>query len=328
MKLFCVEKVLNTLESIPVEINLEKQLDNKIAKILINNLGINYLLCKEEQVTSLSLLNIDAVEVYPEIYKVVRVLDLKYSDIKNGDLVIKPQCFLPKEINENQFCQNVCLNIVRIGEGDVQMFKKYIRIILDNTENNDIKIFTKEKGITFFKIFRFEGNIYNRQGGMHDRNSLILDLRNNNGGRLTDMKNMFENIFESYHLMGRVYPMKGFINFTVRGEENSQCPKVIIIMNSQTASSAEIFIRLCKFYFHAVLIGTETFGKNVICKNVEMDGFSFSIPQYKYKIEGREIDDKAIVPDFWLQDIDSSGLRKILPQCDEIWGEGNIHAEI
>lgn len=129
------------------------------------------------------------------------------------------------------------------------------------------------------------------------------------------------NFLSSYQKIVNERTFTKALDFAVKGEENAPYPKAAIIMNSCTASSAEIFIRLCKFYFGAVLIGTETYGKNVICKNIQINGFSFNMPQYRYRIAGVEAEDGGIAPDICLQDTEKSNWEDIMSQCDVVWKE-------
>ncbi len=328
MKLVCVEGVLEALGDLGVEQDLEREFDQRMAKLMVNNLDIRYLVCKESQVSALHLLNIEAVEVYPQIYKVRRVLDPKYSNIRKDDLVVKPPFFLPEEINGKQFRQDISLNIVRIKNADVHMFKMDIRLELNNVEDRELVKCIRDRDMTYIKVFDFYEDAHSDKNIWQDNGrGVVLDLRNNKGGKLTDMRKVFGKIFKSYQLTGMAHPAEKVIDFAVKGEENAPYPKAAIIMNSCTASSAEIFIRLCKFYFGAVLIGTETYGKNVICKNIQINGFSFNMPQYRYRIAGVEAEDGGIAPDICLQDTEKSNWEDIMSQCDVMW-KGCLYAKI
>lgn len=328
MKLACVEGVLEALQDISLNRDLEREFDRRMAKMLINNLDINGLRCKEPQVSVLHLLNIDAVEVYPCIYRVRRVSDPGVLDIRRDDLVVNPQFFLPEEINGKQLRQNVSLNIVRIRNDEVQMFKRDIRLDLNNARDGELERCAGDRGMTYKKIYDFHREAYGGYDVWQDSgNGVLLDLRNNKGGKLSDMRKVFVKIFKSYQLNGTAYPSEGIINFVVTGEKGAKRPRVAIIMNGCTASSAEIFIRLCKHYFGAVLIGTETYGKDVICKNIQVDGFSFSLPQYKYRIAGTKTESGGIAPDIRMPDMEWPERGKIMEQCDRIWEERK-YAEI
>lgn len=322
MKLACVEGVLEALQDTSLKKDLEKEFDQRMAKMLIHNLDINGLLCKEPHVSVLHLLNIEAVEVYPHIYKVRRVLDPRLSDIRRDDLVLKPQLFVPEEINGKQLRQNVSLNIVRINNVEVQMFKKDIRLDLNNAQDEELEQCARDRGMAYIKVYDFHREARGGSSVWQDcGDGVILDLRNNKGGKLSDMRKAFIKIFKPYQLKGMAYPTEKIINFVVTGEKSAKRPRVAILMNSCTASSAEIFIRLCKHYFGAVLIGTETYGKNVICKNIQMDGFSFSLPQYKYRIAGMKTETGGIVPDICMLDMEILEQRNIMKLCDRIWEE-------
>lgn len=255
-------------------------------------------------------------------------LNREGRELRRDDLVVNPQFFLPDEINGKQLRQNVSLNIVRIRNAEVQMFKRDIRLDLNNARDGELERCAGDRGMTYKKIYDFRREAYGGYDVWQDSgNGVLLDLRNNKGGKLSDMRKVFVKIFKSYQLNGTAYPSEGIINFVVTGEKGAKRPRVAIMMNGCTASSAEIFIRLCKYYFGAVLIGTETYGKDVICKNIQVDGFSFSLPQYKYRIAGIKTESGGIVPDICMPDMEWPERGEIMEQCDRIWEERR-YAEI
>lgn len=312
MNLICVEKVLEELKNITIDEETEKSIDKKLTKILINNIGIPYLSYKTSEIPVSSLAGIETIEVYPKIYRVTKVLNKRHLDIQRDDMIINPYCLPYSEIHDKDFSCNTCLNIVRITDKEVHMFTKKLDIELKNVIDMLVAELVKE--MIYIRMIDFA----EKAGKMEQifwNGFLVLDLRNNRGGKLIKMKKTFEEVFSNFHLTGRVYEEDKKINFSISADSNVPIPNVIILMNNLTASSAEIFIRLCKYYFHTLLVGSRTYGKNVICKDIELDDFHFSMPQYRYTIEGKEVDDGGITPDIFYENMDLQDLKEILTQC-------------
>ena len=71
----------------------------------------------------------------------------------------------------------------------------------------------------------------------------------------------------------------------VQEQEWEHNNKYFILCNSATASSAEVFINCLQRYGDCVVIGTETYGKNVACVSKCYYNTKLSIPIYNIKVD-------------------------------------------
>jgi carboxyl-terminal processing protease len=129
---------------------------------------------------------------------------------------------------------------------------------------------------------------------------IILDLRNNPGGLLTQAVNVSSNFIEQ----GTVVSIKQRNGFERVLEVNndiktSELPLVILI-NGGSASASEIVAAAVKDYKRGTLVGSKTFGKGTVQTVVPLnDGSAMSITTARYYTpSGTFIHEKGIKPDF------------------------------
>lgn len=102
---------------------------------------------------------------------------------------------------------------------------------------------------------------------------IVLDLRNNGGGSLTDVVDM-AGIFIG---KGPVVQVRASGNQSVTLKSQSPAPlytgPLAIMVNNGSASASEILAAAMQDYGRAVIIGTNTFGKGTVQKLVSLDQF-------------------------------------------------------
>lgn len=102
---------------------------------------------------------------------------------------------------------------------------------------------------------------------------IVLDLRNNGGGSLTDVVDM-AGIFIG---KGPVVQVRASGNQSVTLKSQSAAPlytgPLAIMVNNGSASASEIMAAAMQDYGRAVVIGTNTFGKGTVQKLVALDQF-------------------------------------------------------
>lgn len=131
--------------------------------------------------------------------------------------------------------------------------------------------------------------------------SLILDLRNNSGG-LLDVAIRIAQMF--------LEPDKLVVSTRGRGEEQnmefkSRFPHpyldlpMVVLVNSGSASGAEIVAGCLQDHRRAIILGEKTFGKGSVQTIIPLsDGSALRLTTSKYFTpKGREIHDKGIIPD-------------------------------
>jgi carboxyl-terminal processing protease len=102
---------------------------------------------------------------------------------------------------------------------------------------------------------------------------IVLDLRNNGGGSLTDVVDM-AGIFIG---KGPVVQVRASGNQSVTLKSQNTAPiytgPLAIMVNNGSASASEIMAAAMQDYGRAVIIGTNTFGKGTVQKLVSLDQF-------------------------------------------------------
>lgn len=132
--------------------------------------------------------------------------------------------------------------------------------------------------------------------------SLILDLRSNPGGLVDSCAEIASQMLPEGMIAysetkdGRKFEWKS------DGKHEIKIP-VVILVNSNTASAAEILTGAMKDYGKATVIGTTTFGKGIIQNTYGLgDGTAveFTVGQY-YLPQGETIHEKGISPDIEIE---------------------------
>lgn len=136
--------------------------------------------------------------------------------------------------------------------------------------------------------------------------SLIIDLRNNGGGIVSEALNIADYILEKDKVM--LYEVDKNNNEKI--EKSKEDPiinmPIVILTNSNTASSSEILAGALKDHEKAKIVGTKTYGKGVIQQLMTLqDGSGLKITSEEYltpnktKINkiGIEPDEKVELPE-------------------------------
>lgn len=167
------------------------------------------------------------------------------------------------------------------------------RIINDNIGYIKIKHFgrrTKEgfkKALADLKDINFSG--------------LIIDLRDNPGGSLEETIPILELFIPEGKLLLTV-ESKGQTKYFSRNNGEFTCP-LVILMNSNTASCAEIFATTLRYYNKAKLVGTKSYGKGTIQKVFPLNykhTLILTIGEF-YLADGTRLRNSGVKPDYVIE---------------------------
>ncbi|MGN1371862.1 MAG: S41 family peptidase [Candidatus Coprovivens sp.] len=128
--------------------------------------------------------------------------------------------------------------------------------------------------------------------------SLIIDLRNNSGGYLnsaTDIASLFLKKGEV------LYSLESKNNITTYKDETKDKReyKIVILVNSNTASAAEILTAALKDSYGATIVGKTTFGKGKVQTMKYYEDTMIKYTSAKWlRPNGECIDEIGIVPDY------------------------------
>jgi len=143
--------------------------------------------------------------------------------------------------------------------------------------------------------------------------ALVIDLRNNPGGLLTSAVDV-SSLFVPDHKV--VVSMKGRRQsrsfYSHGGDEFPHLP-IVILVNTETASAAEIVSGALQDYHRSTILGTQTFGKGSVQTILPLfDGSALRLTTARYFTpSGRSIQDYGITPDIIVKENIPSGVRSI-----------------
>lgn len=129
---------------------------------------------------------------------------------------------------------------------------------------------------------------------------LIIDLRNNTGGFLEEAYKTSELFLEKgkiiYSLKDKDNNIKSFKDKTTEKYNNS----IIILINEQTASAAEILTLALKESGNAIIVGTTSYGKGKVQHTYSLSSGELIkyTSSYWLSPNGTCIDEKGIKPDY------------------------------
>lgn len=95
-------------------------------------------------------------------------------------------------------------------------------------------------------------------------NKLIVDLRDNPGGGLTEVLNVAYKLIPQDKVIVSIRSNKGDEDvYKSQGTEQYDMP-IVVLVNSGSASASELLIGALKDYGIATIVGTQTFGKGIV----------------------------------------------------------------
>jgi len=137
---------------------------------------------------------------------------------------------------------------------------------------------------------------------------LILDLRNNPGGLLTQAVEVVDEFIDE----GIIVSVKGrnsSQNLDYYATKNSEIHEfpIAVLVNKGSASASEVVAEALQDYNRSTIIGTKTFGKGSVQTIIKLeDGSGLKITTAKfYAPSGRSINNVGVVPDVIVENKDS-----------------------
>jgi carboxyl-terminal processing protease len=136
---------------------------------------------------------------------------------------------------------------------------------------------------------------------------LVFDMRMNPGGLLdqaVEVSSLFIDDGVVVSTIGRNRDQKE-VKYARKGSARKDFP-VVILVNSSTASAAEIVAGALQDHHRAIIMGQPTFGKGSVQTVIELGqelGLKLTIARY-YTPSGRSIQEKGVIPDVLLDEYD------------------------
>ena len=226
--------------------------------------------------------------------KIISINDINIENMNSDEI---------KNIIEQNKTNKIDLKIMRNDE-----IRDFNNLKMTSIDYPNLRYsFVENENIGYIKINLFSNNI-NKQleyalSQLNSYYGLIIDLRNNAGGYLEEAYQTAE-IFLSkgsivYSLIDKDNKKKEFKDKT----NDKQSVPIVVLVNGNTASAAEILAGALKDSYGAILIGSQTYGKGKVqhtysLSSGEMVKYTTSL---WYRPNGTNIDGIGITPDYQIE---------------------------
>lgn len=147
-------------------------------------------------------------------------------------------------------------------------------LVRDEIPRNSVDLaFFVRPGIGYIHVTQFMettsrevGDALERFSKQGDLKGLLLDLRGNPGGLLNEAVNMSDKFLQKGQIVvsqrGRAFPDQ--VYRAAHGEQSSNRYPVVVLVNRNTASAAEIVSGALQDHDRALIVGETTFGKGLV----------------------------------------------------------------
>ncbi|WKZ56559.1 MAG: S41 family peptidase [Bdellovibrionota bacterium] len=238
--------------------------------------------------------------------------------IRPGDAIVKIDGKFAKEFSLVDAVKKlrgpkgsaVMLSISRKGHTDLLEFK----VVRDNIAVRSVRSRYIGDGYGYVRVSQFmekttedlrsELDSLRKQNGNKDLRGLILDMRNNPGGLLTQaigVADLFLKQGVIVYTDGRVEKQRQRFFAHERGTEPEY--PMIVLVNGGSASAAEIVAGAVKDHGRGLVLGTKTFGKGSVqtISPLQNGGAVTLTTALYYTKSGRSIQATGIVPDIEME---------------------------
>ena len=243
------------------------------------------------------------------ISRVYKGLPADKAGIKVGDIIIKADGVNYADVGNDEFTDlirgkagtDVVITVLR--DGEELDFRITREVIIASSVNYD---FIEDNTICYISIDQFSDKTDEelikaleaaKSAGVSD---IIVDLRDNSGGRLTTTVNILDYILPE----GLILRVDGSNDELKKAEYYSDAScydaNFVVIVNSGTASASELFTQSLRDYGLATVVGTRTYGKGTVLTQYKLDNggyLSLSTAMY-YTASGTCVEDVGIEPDY------------------------------
>ena len=206
--------------------------------------------------------------------------------------------------------------------------------------------FMVRPGVGYIHILNFSSETTGREfgdaldkfqaanGNLH---GLILDLRNNPGGLLNEAVNVCDKLLQKGQVVvsqrGRAFPDQ--IYRASRGEDGNSKFPIVVLVNRNTASAAEIVSGALQDHDRALIVGETTFGKGLVQTVFQIsENTGLALTTYHYytpsgRLIQRSYDHVSLYDYYYVRDdakkADKSNLEvKLTDSGRTVYGGGGI----
>lgn len=240
------------------------------------------------------------------------------AGIKAGDQILKIEDEFTKDMTLMDAVKKmrgpkgtkINLSIKREGVPELLNFS----IVRDTVRVQSVRSRVLEEGYAYIRLAQFQERsdrdllkalekLSSEKGGIK---GLVLDLRNNPGGLLTQAVRVADLFLDSgliVYTEGRVENQRQ--KYFARKEGSWTEFPMVVLVNGGSASASEIVAGAVQDHKRAVILGTKTFGKGSVQTILPLDDNSalrLTTARY-YTPKGRSIQATGIVPDIVIENV-------------------------
>jgi len=152
-----------------------------------------------------------------------------------------------------------------------------------------------------------------KKSGKDQLKGIVFDMRTNPGGLLDQAVDVASLFIDEGVVVSTISrdPTQKDVRYAKKGMARKDLP-VVVLVNSSTASAAEIVAAALQEHHRAMIIGDTTFGKGSVQTIIDLGndlGLKLTIARY-YTPNGNSIQEKGVVPDIYLEEYDPKLLAK------------------
>jgi carboxyl-terminal processing protease len=227
----------------------------------------------------------------------------------DGRPLVEMQIDEAVELMRGEIGTSIVLGIMREGEPE----PLEITLVRDIIEVASVRQRELEPGYAYLRISQFKVNtgeevleaLTEIKAVQPDLKGLVLDLRNNPGGILQASVE----VVDAFVTSGRIVYTQGRneeieMEFFATPEDPSEGVPVVVLINSGSASAAEIVAGALQDHGRAVIMGTRSFGKGSVqsvMQIAENRAIKLTTSLY-FTPEGRSIQAQGIQPDIIIEE--------------------------
>lgn len=244
------------------------------------------------------------------------------AGLQKGDYIIKVG-----DISVTKDTYKECVDAIKGEENTTVKLTVYrnletkeYEVVRKKIKDNNVESELLNGNIGYIKVLEFENEIYSQFKNEFDKykdscNGLIIDLRDNPGGLVTETIKMLDLFLPESEVLKLVYNDGTTKVYKCKDSMEYNKPLVILV-NENSASAAEIFSSAIKDSKKGILIGTKTYGKGIVqdvSKLSVRGAVSITVAKY-YTASGIEIHKNGIEPDINVTLDDSVKNLNVIPK--------------
>ena len=193
---------------------------------------------------------------------------------------------------------------VKVKRGDKVILFKITREKIDLISVSGYTIANNGKKVGVITISSFSSNTskqFNKvikQFEKEEVDCLVIDVRNNLGGQLAQVRNILDVFFDKNTVLFQVKSKNDTVKIKASDNKKKNYP-VAVVINNGSASASEVLAACFKDNYKKVfIVGEQSFGKGTVQKTVSLKGGG----KYKYTVEqwltpkGKWIEGDGITP--------------------------------